>query len=91
MEAAPADGSEKPVKVKIAKATADVNPPEEVLESMFQDKSGKRRVTGPIDFAIDENADTAWGIEAGPGLRNQSRKAVVSRLPSPFRFLREPF
>src|SRR5207244_6945486 len=48
VEAAPADGPGKPAKVKIAKATADINPPEAPLESIFEDKSGKRRVTGPV-------------------------------------------
>ena len=40
------------------------------------DKSGKRRVTGPIEYAIDGKDETAWGIDAGPGRRNQPRKAV---------------
>ncbi len=35
-------------------------------------------MTGPIAFAIDESNDTAWGIDVGPGLRNQSRKAVFT-------------
>ena len=38
--------------------------------------TGKRRVTGPVDWAIDGNELTAWGIDAGPGRRNQDRKAV---------------
>src|SRR5205814_10244376 len=46
------------------------------LDPKFDDKSGKRRVTGPIEFAIDGKDETAWGIDAGPGLRNQPRKAV---------------
>jgi hypothetical protein len=76
VEAAPADAPDKSAKVKIAKATADVSPRESALESMFDDKSGKRRVTGPIEFALDGNDETAWGIDVGPGQRNQSRKAV---------------
>src|SRR5207245_3056918 len=43
---------------------------------IFDDKSGKRRVTGPVEFAIDGKEETAWGIDVGPGLRNQPRKAV---------------
>lgn len=78
VEGAPADAPDRPVKVKIAAATADVNPAEALLEPIFQDKSGRRRVTGPIAFAIDENTDTAWNIDVGPGLRNQSRKAVFT-------------
>jgi mono/diheme cytochrome c family protein len=76
VEAAPADAPDKAVKVKFAKATADVNPPETVLAPIFDDKSGKRRVTGPVEFAIDGKDETAWGIDVGPGLRNQPRKAV---------------
>ncbi len=78
VEAAPAEAPDKVTKIKIAKATADVNPPETPLEAIFDDKSGKRRVTGPVEFAIDGNEDTAWGIDAGPGLRNQPRKAVFT-------------
>jgi hypothetical protein len=63
-------------KLKIASATADLNMPETTLEPKFDDKSGKRRVTGPIEFAIDGKDETAWTLDAGPGLRNQARKAV---------------
>jgi mono/diheme cytochrome c family protein len=66
----------KPTKLKIASATADVNQPEQELEAKFNDKSGKRRVTGPIEFAIDGKDETGWSIDVGPGLRNQPRKAV---------------
>src|SRR5207244_1953495 len=40
------------------------------------DRSKKKRVTGPIAFAIDGKDDTAWGIDAGPGRRNEPRVAV---------------
>ena len=62
--------------LKFAKATADVNPPERELEKAFDDRSGKRRVTGPIEFANDGNELTAWGIDIGPGRSNVPRKAV---------------
>ena len=65
-------------KLKIASATADFGEHETSLEKKFDDKSGNRRVTGPIEFAIDGRDDTAWGIDAGPGLRNQPRKAVFN-------------
>jgi cytochrome c553 len=64
--------------LKIAKATADVNPPERELAAIFDDKGKKRRVTGPVEFAIDGKDETGWGINAGPGLRNQARKAVFN-------------
>jgi hypothetical protein len=76
MQAAPTDAPTKVEWVKFAKATADVNPPETPLDPIFNDKSGKRRVTGPVSFAIDGNNETAWGIDVGPGRRNQPRKAV---------------
>ena len=70
------DAPDKFEKLKIASATADLNMPETPLEPKFDDKSGKRRVTGPIDYAIDGKDETAWTLDAGPGLRNQARKAV---------------
>jgi mono/diheme cytochrome c family protein len=76
VEAAPADAPDKVTKIKIAKATADINLPETPLDPMFNDKTKKVRVTGPIEYAIDGKDETAWGIDAGPGLRNQPRKAV---------------
>jgi hypothetical protein len=63
-------------KLKIASATADLNMPETVLEPKFDDKSGKRRVTGPIEYAIDGKDETAWTLDAGAGQRNQARNAV---------------
>jgi hypothetical protein len=62
--------------VKFVKATADYENPEKPLEAEFDDKSGTKRVYGPVAYAIDGKDDTAWGIDAGPGRRNQSRKAV---------------
>lgn len=68
-------------KVKIASATADVNLPSTPIGKTYQDKdelAGKKppRVTGPIGFAIDGDDKTAWGIDSGPGTRNQPRQAV---------------
>jgi hypothetical protein len=76
VEAAPADDPKKFEKIKFVKATADVNPPETPLDPIYDDKSKKRRVTGPASFAIDGKDETAWGIDVGPGRRNQPRKAV---------------
>jgi len=64
------------ITVKFDKATADFEQEETPLESNFEDKSGKKRVTGPVEFAIDGTNETAWGMDAGPGRRNQDRKAV---------------
>ncbi len=76
VEVAPASDPAKTRKVKVIQATADLNLPERELDAMFYDKSNRRRVTGPVSYAIDGNDDTAWGIDAGPALRNQPRKAV---------------
>src|SRR5207237_1826905 len=53
VEAAPADDPKKVQKVKLVKATADFNPPEAPRDAIFDDKSGKHRVTGPGDLAVD--------------------------------------
>ncbi len=63
-------------KVKFASVTADFSNPEKELEPEFDDRSGKKRTYGPVAFAIDDKEETAWGIDAGPGRRNQPRKAV---------------
>ncbi len=78
VEAAPASDPKKITKIKIAKATADFNQPERELEAIFYDKTNRKRVTGPIEFAIDGKEETAWGIDAGPGQRNVPRKAVFA-------------
>jgi mono/diheme cytochrome c family protein len=83
--AAPLDAPSKTVAVKIVRATADVNPPETPLDAIFDDKSGRRRVTGPINFAIDHDDKTAWGVDIGPHRRNLPRKAVfVAEKPISF-------
>jgi mono/diheme cytochrome c family protein len=78
VEAAPADQPSIRTKLKLVKATADFNMKETALEAIFDDKSGKKRVLGPVQFAIDGKDDTAWGIDAGPGRRNQPRNAVFN-------------
>jgi hypothetical protein len=71
-------GQEKPTKLKISSASADINLPERELDKIYFDKTDKRRVTGPIAFAIDGKEETAWGHDAGPVLRNLPRKAVFN-------------
>jgi hypothetical protein len=85
VEIAPASDPAKREKVKIVEATADFNAPEQELGAPYIDKSGNRRVTGPIEFAVDGEKDTAWDIDAGPGRRNQPRKAVF-RFEKPIGF-----
>jgi hypothetical protein len=76
VEAAPAGDPKKVTKVKLVRATADYNQPERELEPIYDDKSKRRRLTGPVEFAIDGKDETAWGVDAGPGARNRPRKAV---------------
>ena len=78
VEMAAADAPDKPTRVKIAHASADISLPKKPLDAIYDDKSQRRRVTGPIEFAIDDCEETAWGIDAGPGRRNQPRKAVFT-------------
>ena len=60
--------------IKFVRAEADFGEaPGSPLEPNFDDKSGKNRVTGPASCAIDGDDLTAWGIDAGPGRRNQPR------------------
>ena len=74
------------VRIHRAKeASADVEQPARALEANFSDKTTNSRSTGPIQFAIDGKDNTAWGINVGPGRRNQDRKAVfVAEQPAGF-------
>lgn len=85
VEAADAANPTNKLEVKFVQATADYSNPEKELEAEFDDRSGKKRLYGPVAYAIDGKDDTAWGIDAGPGRRNQARKAVfVADKPLPF-------
>jgi hypothetical protein len=73
------------VSVKFIQATADFANEQKPLEAEFDDRSDKQRTYGPVSHAIDGKKETAWGIDAGPGRRNQSRKAVfVAEKPVSF-------
>jgi hypothetical protein len=74
--AAPLDNQKELTSLKIARVSADVSPPERELDKIFDDRSKRRRVTGPIEYANDGNELTAWGIDIGPGRSNVPRKAV---------------
>jgi len=76
VEAVDAHDPTNKLAIKFDGATADFEQSETPLEPNFDDKSNKKRVTGPVNFAIDGKEETAWGIDAGPGRRNQERKAV---------------
>ena len=78
VEATAIGSPEQLEKIEISGATADIALPETPLEAMFDDNSDQIRVTGPIEFAIDGDEKTAWGIDAGPARRNLPRKAVFT-------------
>jgi hypothetical protein len=76
VEAEDAKAPTNKVQVKFVKATADFANAAKELEPEFDDRSNTKRMYGPVEYAIDGKDDTAWGIDAGPGRRNQPRKAV---------------
>jgi hypothetical protein len=78
VEVADAASPAKKVEVKFAKVTADFSNEERPLEAIFDDKTNRKRVTGPVEFAADGKDETAWGIDAGPGRRNVERQAVFA-------------
>jgi mono/diheme cytochrome c family protein len=85
VEAMDVEAPTNKMKVKWKLATADVEQPVLPLATNFYDKTTNSRVTGPIKMAFDGDANTAWGIDVGPGRRNQDRKAVfVAEKPAGF-------
>jgi len=78
VDAAALENPKKKLKAKIAKATADVNPPVRDLEKVFDDLSGERKLTGPIEFATDGDKKTAWDINIGPERSNVPHNAVFA-------------
>jgi len=76
VEAAPLKQRGKRTKLKFAKSTADVNAPHRDLEKVFDDRSERPRVLGPVAYAHDNDELTAWTIDIGPGRSNVPRKAV---------------
>jgi len=75
VDTSPLDVTNK-TRVKFGRATADFGMAESGLTPEHYDKALSNRVVGPITFANDDNEDTAWGIDAGPGRRNADHVAV---------------
>ena len=48
------------------------------LDALFADKEGNRRWTGPIEYAVDGDQETAWGVDGGPGRRNDPHQATFA-------------
>lgn len=78
VEAEDAANPGKKTTVKFVKALADFSNTETVLPKVLQGgyKTNEYRMTGPVSYAIDGDSKTAWGIDAGPGQRNQDRTAI---------------
>lgn len=74
--AMPIDNFDNWTKIEIASAIADVNPPVRTLGAEFPSKDEVKRLTGPIEFAIDGKVETAWTTDIDPGRRNQARYAI---------------
>ena len=71
--------AEKPGKrapQKLVSATADVTSPIRTLDPNFDDRSERRRVTGPVEYAIDGDDATAWSADIGPRRSNVPHQAV---------------
>ncbi len=62
--------------VKFTRAVSDFANEDQRLGPRYADREGKRGMTGSAAYAIDGADETAWGIDAGPGRRNQSRQVV---------------
>lgn len=85
VDVADAAKPDKTTRVDLISASADFEHEPRPLDRMYDDKSGKTRLIGPIVYSIDGKDDTAWGIDAGPGRRNVGRNAVfVPRTPIEF-------
>ncbi len=75
-DAMPENDPKQVTKIKFVKATSDLELPPAPLPEHYQSKGGVVKMGGPAEFAIDGKDSTGWSTDAGPGLRNQSRKAV---------------
>lgn len=69
---------DKWTNVEVASAIADVNAPERPLGSLFHKREKENRVTGPIAFAIDGKAETAWTTDIEPFHRNEKHEAIFT-------------
>ena len=75
VDASPLNSTNK-TRIPFRAVTADYDQPVTPLGAEHYNKTTNNRVTGPASFAGDNNENTAWGIDAGPGRRNRDRVAV---------------
>jgi len=76
VEAQDAQNPTNKVWAKFVKAVADFSNAEQPIPAILQDGFKEKRITGPVEWAIDGKDETAWGIDAGPAMRNQDRTAI---------------
>lgn len=62
--------------IPFTQVKADFANTEKPLPDLLMGGWKEPRVTGPASYAIDGDDKTAWGIDAGPGRRNQDRTAL---------------
>ena len=72
----PLDRLEQKIELTFSHTSADCNPLEQPLALTFNDKTDKKRVTGPIEYAVDGDDLTAWTPEMGSGRSNVPHNAV---------------
>jgi hypothetical protein len=80
VDVSPLDSTNK-TRLKFSNATADYSMPKSGLTPEHFDQALSNRVVGPVTFANDNDENTAWGIDAGPGRRNTDRVAVFESEP----------
>ena len=86
VEAAPADDPEKSSKIKIVSAEASLWVPERLLEPIFDDKSGLRKVTGRLRLqSMEKRKRPGESTTVQAGGISPARRSSVWRLPSPIR------
>ena len=78
VKAWPVGKPDKAVKLKFKQAAASIESPEKPLSPIYYDKTDKKRLLGPVAFAIDGKEETAWGIDVDPVRRNQPDQAVFA-------------
>jgi mono/diheme cytochrome c family protein len=77
VEASPLASPANRAGVKLKNATADFAQAEGSVEENFKKGADDKRLVGPAGFLIDGKEETAWGVDRGPGRRNQESKAVL--------------
>jgi hypothetical protein len=80
LEVASADQPDQWRVLPLAVSTSDASPPDVVIAGPYDDRSGKRRITGRAAYAIDGDETTAWSSDIGAGRRNVDRHLVFQLL-----------